>query len=111
MSKQRGSVEQMTLYRVRTNTDLTEGRGAERTLGWFIDNAIALKAAKGNYVMGSDCPVESRRELVVRMESGEIFLLGERVEITYEDPREIKARALAKLTPEEVKVWFPSEQK
>ena len=97
-------VFQMTLYRVRTNHDLTEGRGGEYTLGWFIDNAVAIKAAKGNYVMGSDCPVETRRELVVRTEDGKVFLLGERVEVKYEDPREVRARALSKLSPEEREV-------
>lgn len=94
----------MTLFRVTTNTDLTEGRGGERTLGWFIDNAIATRAAKGNYVMGTDCPIERKTCTVVRTEDGKLYLLGNPIEIEYEDPREVRARALSKLSPEERKV-------
>lgn len=97
-------VFEMSLYKVTTNTDLTEGRGGERLLGWFIDSAIATRAAKGNYVMGTDCPVERYTCEVVRTEDGKLYLLGKPIELEYEDPREVRARALSKLTPEERKV-------
>lgn len=91
-------VFEMTLYRVSANSDSSEGRGYEYTLGWFVDDDIAMKAAKGNYVMGTDCPIERKVVTIVRTEDGKMHLLGERVEFQYEDPREVKANALAKLT-------------
>lgn len=94
----------MTLYRVSTNSELNEGRGREYTLGWFVDNAVAMKAAKGNYVMGTDCPIERKVVTIVRTDDGKVYILGDRVEFQYEDPREVRARALAKLSPEERQV-------
>lgn len=92
-----------TLFQVKSNYDTTEGRGREYTVGWFIDRETAEKAGKGQYVMGGDCPIETVTQEVVLNERGELFLLGKHIEVTYEDPREIRARALAKLTPEERK--------
>lgn len=99
-----GYIFPVTLWRVMTNSDLTEGRGSQRTLGWFADPNVAAKAARGNYVMGSDCPVEQVVMNIIKTQAGKVFLLGEEVQIQYEDPREIRARAIAKLTPEERQV-------
>lgn len=97
-------VFEMTLHHVWANSDTVEGRGREYTMGWFIDEAVAQKAGKGNYVMGTDCPIQTMKRLVVQVDSDEVFLVGENVEISFEDPREVRARALAKLTTAERKV-------
>lgn len=51
--------------------------------------------------MCTDCSIECKVVTIVRAEDGKVYLLGERVEFQYEDSREVRARALAKLTPEE----------
>lgn len=101
---QSARVFETTLFHVTTNTDTNEGRGAERTLGWFVDKRVAADAAKGNYVMGTDCPVHEKKVTVVQLDDGRLFLLGDNILVKYEDPRKVRARALAKLSAEEREV-------
>lgn len=96
-------IERVTLHHVTSNTELCEGRGATVTVGWFLDRGVAERAAKGRYVMGTDCPIETTTKTVARMDSGALHLLGEKIEVSYEDPEQVKRRALAKLTPEEMR--------
>ncbi len=88
------------VFRVVGNYDTTEGRGGQYTRGWYLCREIAQAAAKGNYVMGTDCPIEELERVVVQMDEGS-FLLGEKIDTSYEDPRVVRARALAKLTDAE----------
>lgn len=100
---QQAHVFEMTLFHVTTNTDLNEGRGSEKTVGWFVDEDIARRASRRNYVQGTDCPVVRKSCTVVRTEDGKLHLLGEPIEVEYEDPREVRARALQKLSSKERK--------
>lgn len=96
-----GRIFDVTLYKVTANTDTTEGRGSTYVIGWFVDAGVAKKAAKGKGVMGTDSPVDPVACSVIRTDDGSVFLVGDEVQITYEDPKEVRERALAKLTPEE----------
>lgn len=92
----------MTLYKVEFNSDSTEGRG-RAFYEWYINHETATRVAKGQYVMGTDCPIHRVAETVV-ISGDKVWLLGAPIGITWEDPRETRARALAKLTPEERKI-------
>ena len=93
-----------TVFQVIANTDTTEGRGSNYTVGWFLTEGVAKSAARGKGPMGTDARVEREQKDVVIVEAGgvrKIFLLGPPVDASYEDPAEVRRRALAKLTPEE----------
>ncbi len=105
MSKQRpaegtATVKHLTVYHVTTNTDLTEGRGGTVTIGYFLDEGIAKRAAKGEGVMGGDARIEQQQVTTVRI-LDRVFLVGKEIHLSYDPPREVRARAIAKLTPEE----------
>ncbi len=97
-----GKVATMTLYKVEFNSDSTEGRG-RAFYEWYIDEDTAKRVAKGQYVMGTDCPVHRVAETVVIV-GDKVWLLGAPVGITWEDPQALRAKALSKLTPEERKI-------
>jgi len=97
-----GRIQNKTLYKVESNTDTTEGRGRQYTIGWFVDASVAESAARGQYVMGTDCPVKQEIITVfIEDESRRIFILGKEVEISYEDPKVVRDRALKKLSAAE----------
>jgi hypothetical protein len=56
------------VFAVWTNTDLTEGRGAEYVRDLCRYEATAKRLAKKNYVMGSDCNISKIK----------IYLIGNR---------------------------------
>lgn len=94
-----------TVYKVMSNTDLEEGRGKPYVLAMYLDYEEAAKHAKGNYVMGSDCPI--RNETLDVVQNGDdptFYVLGPKIETKYHNPRLLRAQALAKLTEEEKKV-------
>lgn len=95
-------VVRLTLHRVEFNSDGNEGRGAT-SYEYYLDAGTAATRAKHNFVMGTDCPVKAIEESVLVI-GDNIFRIGDEVVLQYEDPREVRARALAKLTPEERKV-------
>lgn len=81
------------VYKATINSDSTEGRGYEVLVGYFTNEEDARKAVKGQDTMGSD---------------GRVTLMDLCVEVyeTYKEyqdgkKRDLKARALAKLTPQE----------
>lgn len=49
------------VFVVWTNTDLTEGRGAEYAYAICRLEATAKRHAKGNYVMGTDCNITKEK--------------------------------------------------
>jgi hypothetical protein len=63
--------ENLTLWAVYTNDDLTEGRGRQYVKHFCKMRATALRLAKNGYVQGSDCPVEPIEALFV---DGKYFL-------------------------------------
>jgi len=92
-----------TLYKVTTNSDLTEGRGNTVLIGYFMDHVLAQRAAKGKGVFGSDADVEPFVTTVLEVSedgSSRFYKLGEEI-IRPRTKEEIKAEALKKLTPEE----------
>jgi hypothetical protein len=95
-------VVNVQLYRVTFNSDSMEGRGFT-SYEWYVDPTIANSRAKGNYGMGTDCPVDVIYAAIIVV-GDEMYRLGEQIKLHYEDPREVRERALAKLTPEERKV-------
>lgn len=93
------------LYVVVLNTDTTEGRG-RAYYQYYTCREVAEAAAKGAGTFGSDAPVRTSREVVVEIEGvdgPEFFRLGQEICATYEDPREVRARAISKLTDAERK--------
>lgn len=92
----------LTLYRVEFNSDGNEGRG-RTSYEWYVDVNTANERAKGNFVMGTDCPVKSIEETVL-VTGDKIYRIGDPIALHYEDPRKVRARALAKLSPEEREV-------
>lgn len=63
--------ENLTLWAVYTNDDLTEGRGRQYVEHFCKAEATAYRLAKGRYVQGSDCPVKPVSALLV---DGKYFL-------------------------------------
>jgi hypothetical protein len=52
-------MEQRTVYDVRTNSDLTEGRG-EYVIHTCALYSTAKRLGRQRYVQGSDCPIDAR---------------------------------------------------
>ena len=49
---------EVTLWAVYTNSDLTEGRGRQYVAHFCRTEATAIRLARRGYVQGSNCPVE-----------------------------------------------------
>lgn len=64
-------VEELTLWAVYTNDDLTEGRGRQFVKHFCKTQATANRLAKNGYVQGTDCPVEPVKAI---MFDGKYFL-------------------------------------
>lgn len=102
------SVSSMVIYVAKGATD-EEGRTPFRTIGRFINLKDAKAAAQGAGVMGIDGPVNSVTVQVVSFidpftgESMMFQLHDEPILAVYEDPKAIRATALAKLTAKEKK--------
>lgn len=58
----------MTGYVVWTNSDLTEGRGAEYPLAICKTLSTAKRLAKGKYVQGTDCSITETTLYRIRSE-------------------------------------------
>jgi hypothetical protein len=106
--ERRATIRTATVHRVVGNTDLTEGRGASFTLGWFLDHGTATRFADGRGVMGTAAYIESKTEQVVQVVdgagqpiAGECYILGEQLWTPEKAASEARQRALAKLTPED----------
>jgi len=100
-------VKRMRLYKVKGHTDTTEGRGPLYTVGYFTDPDLAERASKDKGVMGSDGIVEPVVATVAafQADNGEVMhgIIKEFVQVEYEDPADVRKRALDKLTPKERK--------
>lgn len=101
-----------TVWVAYTNTDCTECRGYQVPLAVCESEATAHRLGKGNYVMGSNCPVEP--VTAVRLAKGPWLVPG-RIEVATEDDQRAdvaiqkkrgiveRAKALG-LTDEEIKL-------
>ena len=101
------NVTKMHLFEVRGESDTTEGRGGTYLVGWFTDGEIAKKAAHEKGVWGGHGQINEKICDVAVFKNGlgeeVVGIIKEYVQIDYEDPRETRAKALAKLTPKERK--------
>lgn len=102
-----GHVTQMQVWEVRGDTEMNEGRGPTYTVGYFTDPSIAARAARGKRAMGTDDTPQMRvlDVVIFRDENGEekVGIIKEFVTLQYDDPEELRAQALAKLTAKERK--------
>lgn len=53
-------IEEVTVWAVETNSDLTEGRGRQYVKEYCETKATAVRRGKGAYVQGSNCPVVAK---------------------------------------------------
>ncbi len=102
-------IEAICAYKVTGDTEMNEGRGPARIVGYFIDADDAKAASKGQAAMGTDGWVKAEQVVVVTYinELGEKVrhLLSEHVvHDHFDDPAVIRAQALAKLSPKERKI-------
>lgn len=104
-------LEHLMLCEVITNSDLTEGRGQRVSLGWFLHQLDAQERARGAGVLGTDAIIERSEQWVLRYKACTvhgsrevIHIVGTEVIVHYVDPEVLRQRALAKLTPEEIKL-------
>jgi hypothetical protein len=51
-------LEGQPIFEVYGNSDTTEGRGSKVHIGYFTDEGVAHKAAKGQGVMGTEATVK-----------------------------------------------------
>ncbi len=75
-----------TLWAVRTNSDLTEGRGREYIKHYCECHSTAIRLAKSQYVMGTNCPVE--KQTLVKINGSNDWWGIVRVETPTEDDLE-----------------------
>lgn len=83
-------------YEAYTNSDLTEGRGRDVSIGYFTYEYDALTASYGKGVMGTDA--------VVRKTNIDIQVFDSYDEYEASKVDDAKLRAWRKLTPEERKL-------
>jgi hypothetical protein len=100
-------ISTMTYYRVEGDSDC-EGRGPRTRVGCFLHEDSARNAAQGKGAMGSMGYIIPCNGLVVTYEDSTgaqvMFVLGEKIEQIYENPVEIRKRALAKLSAREIEI-------
>ena len=99
------TIEDVTVYNVYANTDMTEGRGASVLSGTFLDGHAAKQWSQGRGVMGSPADVRGEARRIVRLD-GDVYILGPQVHLTIANAEEVaraafREKALAKLTPSE----------
>ncbi len=99
-----GEIITLTLYEVQSNSDLTEGRGYTTSLGFYTNKTVAQHAAKGKYVMGTDCPIKQTNVECVITQDGDLFLLGDKIDVSDSIEGKIRAHALSKLSVKEIEV-------
>lgn len=57
--------ETKEVFQVLTNSDRTEGRGRSYTYILCENEATAIRYAKGNFIQGSDCPIQTTKILLI----------------------------------------------
>jgi hypothetical protein len=100
-STRNATVYESTHYQVVSNSDTCEGRGERVVIGRSSSLALANQCAKSRGVFGADADVHQATERMVEWD-GKLYLLGEEVQMLVEDVGAARARALAKLTEEDL---------
>ncbi len=100
-------METVKLYSVNKNSDQTEGRGIDIPVGHFLNRETAEKVVRDKRwkrycVMGVHSP-ESDVKYAIREVNLNVYASAEEFWETH-DEVEIRAKALAKLTPREREV-------
>lgn len=94
------TIEMLDCHKVITNSDLTEGRGAPVSLGFFRNRLIAEAYAVDKGPMGTPAQIKLHRCLCVIANKGTWHRLGEEIrQEAPEDVKKVRERALAKLSP------------
>ena len=62
------------IFATVSNTELNEGRGRDKDIGYYFTEEGAQRGGKGRGVMGSGCKVEKR--LAIRLEDGNHLILA-----------------------------------
>lgn len=104
MKKQLAVIQEIEVYRVTTNSDRNEGRGATVTVGLFLSHTVASEASVGVGVQGLNGDIKREVIKVVDADDGKMYMLGDEVTLSYENPRKVRERALSKLTEDECRV-------
>jgi len=95
------TVVERTIYHATINSDDMEGRGSDVSRGYYVDPALAHKAAGQGYTSKVDSAMGFTVEI-----NGKVYRVGE--EITMQDPQVTHDNAVAKiraagLSPEEAR--------
>lgn len=100
--------QNVEVFCVVTNSDLTEGRGARVEVGWFKHRTDAEHCAVGKGVFGSAADVEPHNVDIVIPINDEgledwlnVKITGKPVVFSYNPSDQIRERALAKLSKDE----------
>jgi hypothetical protein len=96
-------------YEAQGDTNMDDGRGPMRHIGWFLNEDLAREAAKGQGAMGTPGYVRNLTcDAVIytdpKTNKEVIRRIGEVLAIEFDDTDEVRARALAKLSPKERQV-------
>jgi len=101
----RGIITSINAYKVTAPVDKNEGRfGGTETIGWASSRDVAERLAQGQGVMGTPGDIESCTINIVNYyDNGHehMAILGDEIILQFEDPKEVRKRALSKLTQDE----------
>lgn len=87
------TANEVKLFAVYTNSDLTEGRGSEYVLYFCRTRSTAVRLSKKNYIMGTDCPI---REITGYEIDHKIYLNGVRIQEPNDEDLKNETAARAK---------------
>jgi len=99
-------IGRLTIFKAQGETNTEDARGPLYTIGYFLDRENAVAAARTKGVFGQDGYVENIDAAVVVYDDPETGMpvvrkLGSVVNHEYEDDDNVRAKALAKLSPKE----------
>lgn len=98
-------IEKRTVYQVESNTDKIEGCGSTYIVDTFINKSMAQLLVDADYYCNKMKKVTKEVVCIYKgIKLERMCLVGNPVNLITEDPKIVKARALAKLTEEERKV-------
>ena len=105
-NKAYGCISTVLALKVTGDTETCEGRGPRYVVGYYLDYEVAYRAASGKGVMGGPGYIEEVTVNVVSYKNNGVDVmrvLGEEVHTEYEDPQDVRERALSKLSDKEKK--------
>lgn len=94
-----------TLHEVRGDNDHEEGKGGTHLIGYTASRMVAEDMAKGQGVFGAPGYISDVKGVLFHRTDTQILFVRRAdfhvIQLLHEDPAVVKARALAKLSPEE----------